>query len=110
MKNFKIPHVFIFLFWIIIFCSLLTYFIPSGSFERTTKNYGKITQTVVVPNSYKEVPKHYSFRAALLGEEIEGKSSPVSILGVLSAIPKGLADSAILVFFVFIIGAVFTVI
>jgi len=110
MKNFKIPHVFIFLFWIIIICSLLSYVIPSGSFERTTKDYGKMTQTVIVPNSYKEIPKNYSLKASLIGENIEGKSSPVSALGILSAIPKGLGDSAILVFYVFIIGALFSLI
>jgi len=110
MKNFKIPHVFIFLFWIIIICSLLSYVLPSGSFERTTKDYGSMTQTVVVPNSYKEIPKNYSLKAALFGENIEGKSSPVSVLGVFSAIPKGLGDSAILVFYVFIIGALFSLI
>ncbi|NJO92073.1 MAG: hypothetical protein HC831_26200 [Chloroflexia bacterium] len=63
MKNFKIPHVFIFLFWIIIICSLLSYVIPSGSFERVKKDYGSMTQTVVVPNSYKEIPKNYSLKA-----------------------------------------------
>ena len=110
MKNFKIPHVFIFLFWIIIFCALLTYFIPSGSFERTTRTFGSMTQTVVVPNSYQEIPKHYSLKGVLVGDDVEGKSAPVSVLGVLSAIPKGLGDSAVLIFYVFIIGAVFTLI
>ena len=69
-----------------------------------------MTQTVIVPNSYKEVPKHYSFKATILGESVEGKSTPVSVLGMLSAIPKGLGESAVLVFYVFIIGAVFTLI
>jgi uncharacterized ion transporter superfamily protein YfcC len=110
MKNFKIPHVFIFLFWIILFCAILTYFIPSGSYERTTRSYGELTQTVVVPDSYREIPKHYSVKGAILGEEVEGKSSPVSVLGVLSAIPKGLQESAVLVFYVFIVGAFFTLI
>ncbi|MCG2590436.1 YfcC family protein [Rhodohalobacter sulfatireducens] len=107
MNNFKIPHVFIFLFWIIIFCSILTYIIPSGNFERTTRSYDGMTQSVVVPNSYKEVPKNYSLKATLLGETVEGKSTPVSLLGLFSAIPKGLGQSAVLVFFVFIVGAVF---
>lgn len=110
MKNFKIPHVFIFLFWIIILCAILTYFIPSGKFERTTKNYGNQTRTVVVPNSYKQIPKHYSLKAVFVGEEVESKSTPVSVLGILEAIPKGLGDSAILVFYVFIIGALITLI
>lgn len=107
MNNFKIPHVFIFLFWIIIFCSILTYIIPSGNFERTTRSYDGMTQNVVVPNSYKEVPKNYSLKATLLGETVDGKSTPVSLLGLFSAIPKGLGQSAVLVFFVFIVGAVF---
>ena len=66
-----------------------------------------MTQSVVVPNSYKEVPKNYSLKATLLGETVEGKSTPVSLLGLFSAIPKGLGQSAVLVFFVFIVGAVF---
>ena len=110
MQSIKIPHVFIFLFWIIIFCSVLTYFIPSGSYDRTTREYGDKTQTVVVPDSYKEMPKHYSLKGVIVGDEIEGKSTPVSLLGVLGAIPKGLGDSAVLVFYVFIIGAVITLI
>ena len=110
MGRFKIPHVFIFLFWIIVVCSLLTYVIPSGQFERTVKDYGKLTQTVVVPGSYEEIPKHYSIKAAVVGEDVEGKSSPVSVLGIFSAIPKGLGDSAVLIFYVFIIGAVFMLI
>jgi uncharacterized ion transporter superfamily protein YfcC len=110
VKRFKIPHIFIFLFWIIVSCSLLTYIIPSGSFEREQKDYGEITQTVIVPDSYSEIPKNYSLQAALLEESVEGKSSPVSVLGTLSAIPKGLADSAVLVFYLFIIGSVFTVV
>lgn len=110
MKKIKIPHVFIFLFWIIIICAILSYFIPSGSFERTIKDYGSMKQTVVVPNSYQEIPKNYSLQAALVGETVEGKSSPVSVLGILSAIPKGLGNSAVLVFYVFIIGALFSLI
>ena len=35
---------------------------------------------------------------------------PTPVLGVWSAIPKGLADSSVLIFYVFIIGAVFTLI
>jgi len=110
MKNIKIPHVFIFLFWIIVFCSLLTYVIPSGSFDRTTKDYGNISQTVIVPDSYKEIPKNYSLKAFVINENIEGKSSPTSVLGILSAAPKGLRDTAVLIFYLFILGALFSLI
>ncbi|MBT8383865.1 MAG: hypothetical protein KJO59_16125, partial [Ignavibacteria bacterium] len=88
MKNFKIPHVFIFISAIILFCSILTYIIPSGSYERVIKKKGTVEQTVVLPGSYKEIPKHYSVKGILLGDQKEGYSSPVSLLGVFTAIPK----------------------
>ena len=110
MKNFKVPHVFIFISAIILFCSILTYIIPSGSYERVTKKKGTVEQTVVLPGSYKEIPKNYSVKGILLGDQKEGYSSPVSLLGVFTAIPKGLNQAAALIFFVFIIGAVVNII
>ena len=108
--TFKIPHVFIFLSIIILFCALLTYVIPSGSFERTTRKYGEIEQSVVVPGSYKELPKHFSVKGIFFNEEVEGKASPISLTGLLTAIPKGMQQSAALIFFVFIAGAIFNVV
>jgi uncharacterized ion transporter superfamily protein YfcC len=110
LKKVTIPHVFIFLSAIILFCSILTYIIPSGSFERTTKKFGKIERTVVIPGSYEEVPKHFSVKGLILGEEKNGKAAPTSLLGLFSAIPKGLNSAASLIFFVFIVGAVFNLI
>jgi uncharacterized ion transporter superfamily protein YfcC len=114
MKKFfsslRIPHVFIFLSGIILFCSVLTYIIPSGSFERSTKIFNNVEQTVIIPGSYYEIPKHYSFKSLILGDNIEGKASPTSLLGLFSSIPKGMNQAAALIFFVFIIGAVFNVI
>lgn len=110
LKNFKIPHVFIFISGIILLCSILTYIIPSGSYERETKMKGSVKQTVVVPGSYKEIPKNYSVKGLFLGDKKEGFSTPVSILGVFTAIPKGLNQAASLIFFVFIIGAVVNII
>ena len=106
-KSFKLPHVFIFLSGIILLCALLTYIIPSGAFERTTKKVGNIERVVVVQGSYKELPKHYSIKGVLFGEKVEGYASPVSVMGLLTAIPRGLQQSAVLVFFIFIIGATF---
>ena len=108
--KFKIPHVFIFLSGIILFCALLTYIIPSGAFERTSRKYGKMEQSVVVPGSYKELPKHFSVRGFFINERVEGKASPISLLGLLTAIPKGMQQSAALIFFVFIVGAIFNLI
>ena len=108
--KFKIPHVFIFLSIIILFCSILTYIVPSGSFERTTRKYGKIEQSVVVPGSYQELPKHFSLKGIFINEKVEGKSSPISLLGLLTSIPKGMQQSAALIFFVFMVGAIFNII
>ena len=110
LKRFNVPHVFIFLSAIILFCSALTYIVPSGQFDRTTRTLGEIQQTVVVPGSYKELPKHFSLKGLLLGETVEGMASPTSLLGLFTSIPKGLEQSAALIFFIFTIGAVFNLI
>lgn len=110
LTSFSVPHVFIFLSAIILFSSILTYIIPSGSYERTTKTIGHNEQTMVIPGSYHELPKHYSLKGITLGEKIEGKASPVSILGLFSSVPKGMNQAASLIFFILIIGAVFNLI
>jgi len=107
LRKFSIPHVFIFLSAIILFCSLLTYVVPSGTFERSTKKLNKIDRTVVVPGTYKEIPKHFSVKGIVLGNNIEGTATPTSLLGLFSAVPKGMNQASSLIFFVFIIGAVF---
>lgn len=110
LSSLRIPHVFIFLSGIILFCSLLTYIVPSGSYERSSKVINDIQQTVIVPGSYQEVPKNFSLKGLILGEEIAGRASPTSVMGLFSSIPKGMNQAAALIFFVFIIGAVFNVI
>jgi len=106
----SIPHVFIFLSIIILFCSVLTYMVPSGSYERTTENFHNIQRTVAIPGTYKEIPKHYSFKGLILGDDVPGEASPTSLLGLFSSIPKGMNQAAPLIFFIFIIGAVFNLI
>jgi uncharacterized ion transporter superfamily protein YfcC len=110
MKKLKIPHVFIFLSAIILFCSILTYIVPSGSFERTTRMVGHVEQTMVIPGSYQPLPKHFSLKGLILGDEVPGKATPISLLGLFTSIPKGLNSAAALIFFVFIIGAVLNLI
>ncbi|MFU8843723.1 MAG: hypothetical protein ACNA7V_07940 [Bacteroidales bacterium] len=110
MKNFKIPHVFIFLSAIILFSGVMTYLIPSGLFERVIKKTGTAEQTLVVTGTYKEVPKNFSVQGALLGEDVNGLASPTSLLGLFTAIPKGMNEAAVLIFFVLIIGAVVNII
>ncbi len=110
MKNFKIPHIFIFLSAIILFCSMLTYIVPSGSYERATRKVGNVEQTLVISGTYQQLPKHFSIKGLILGDEIPGKATPISLLGLFTAVPKGLNSAASLIFFVFIIGAVLNLI
>jgi uncharacterized ion transporter superfamily protein YfcC len=108
--HFKIPHVFIFLFWIIIFCSVLSYIIPSGAFEREDKVIDNVTQHIVIPGSFKEIPKKVTWRGIIKEQPEDGMASPVSIFGVLKSVPKGMAQSAVLIFFIFAVGAVFNIV
>jgi len=107
IKRIKIPHVFALLTGVVFVCSIFTYFITSGVYERETKKVGTLTRNVVVPGTYKEMPKHISPQGVIMGEEVEGEASPVSLFGFLSAIPRGMEKAADIIFFIFIIGGVF---
>jgi uncharacterized ion transporter superfamily protein YfcC len=109
-RRIRLPHVFVFLSLIIFGAAVATYFIPSGNYERTTKNIDGVQQTVVIPKTYRELPKYYSLKGMILEDKKDGYASPISLLGMFTAIPKGLAQSASLIFFIFIIGAVFSLI
>ena len=103
-KNLKVPHVFALLSMVIIAAGLLSYFVPSGNFQREEVAIGSLTRTVVVPGSYEAIPKHYSLKGVFLGDEVEGKATPVGLLGFLTAIPKGLEQTADIIFFIFLIA------
>jgi uncharacterized ion transporter superfamily protein YfcC len=108
-KRLRIPHVFTLLTAIILLASLMTYVIPSGAYERETREVEGRERTLVVPGTYREIPKLYSVRGALIGvdDEVEERAAPVGLHGFLTAIPRGLEDSADIIFFIFIIGGVF---
>ncbi len=105
----KIPHVFALLTAIILVCSFLTYVIPSGNYERELRQVGGVERTVVVPDTYQTLPKHISAKGVVFGEKVPSMASPESVVGFLSAIPRGMAAAAEIIFFVFIIGGVFGV-
>jgi len=110
LKRIKVPHVFALLAGVILFCSLLTYIIPSGSYERQEMTYGPLTRTVVMPGTFEKIPKHISLEGIIIGDEVEGEATPVSLLQLLSAIPRGMEQSADIIFFIFIIGGVLNII
>lgn len=110
LKRIKIPHVFVLLSGVILVVSILTYVVPSGEYEREEITVGELTRTVMVPGTYEQIPKHISIESVILGEEVEGKATPVSFVGLLTAIPRGLETVADIVFLIFIVGGVISVI
>lgn len=103
----KLPHVFALIFIVIAFCTILTYLIPSGSFERETKLVDGKQREVVVLGTYETLEKHYSLAGFVLGENVENKATPVGIMGFLKAVPQGMEKAADIIFFIFVIGGVF---
>lgn len=110
LKELKVPHVFVVLSLIVLCSALLTFLIPSGSYQREEVRIEGITRTLILPGTYQSIPKHFSLKGLLIGEHVGGKANPTSLLGLISAIPKGLSQSAALIFYVFIIGGVFSII
>ena len=106
-QSIKIPHVFTLLTGVVFVCSLLTFVVPSGEYERETRSVGGHDRTVVVPDTYTTLPKHYSAKGLLVQDKVAGQASPVSLEGFLSAIPRGMVEAADIIFFIFIIGGVF---
>jgi len=102
----KIPHVFVLLTAVILFCSILTHIIPAGMYQREKKTYGELTRTTLIPGTYEELDKHVSIQGLVLGDHADHKASPVSLLEFLTAIPRGMSDVSDIIFLIFIIGGV----
>lgn len=105
--RFKVPHVFVLLTLVIAICSVFTWIVPSGSYERQTRQIEGHERTLLVPGTYTSVEKHISLKGAVLGDDVEGKATPVGLMGFLTAIPRGLEAAADIIFFIFIIGGTF---
>lgn len=107
LTRIRVPHVFALLTGVIFACAVLTYVLPSGTYQRAERTYGTLTRTVVVPGTYVELPKHVTPLGVLVGSREEGQASPTSVLGFLTAIPRGMEGAADIIFFIFVVGGVF---
>ncbi|MBR3755685.1 MAG: YfcC family protein [Firmicutes bacterium] len=81
-KKFKLPHIFVLLFCITLVCSILTWIIPAGAFER------------VVNDADREV--------VVAGTWAATDSAPVGIFQFFQSFYKGMVNASDVVFFVFI--------
>lgn len=88
--GFQMPHIYVILFVFTAIAAVLTHFIPAGLYDRVTLENGRVA---INPESYRQV-----------------ESTPVSLEQFMLAIPQGLVDASMVVFFTFIIGGMFMVI
>ena len=84
----KVPHVYILLLTIIAIFAVLSYIIPAGSFEMQTIG----EREVIDASTFSYVD-----------------STPVTLMQFLTAVPRGMQESAQIIFLVFIVGGAFAV-
>ena len=87
-KGFPVPHVYVILLSLIALCSLLSYVIPAGRYDMTVAN----GREVVDAATYHTVD-----------------ATPVTLMQMLSAVPRGMTESAQIIFFIFIVGGAFAI-
>lgn len=80
-RKLQMPHAYVILLMIIVFCTLLTWVLPAGQFERVEDPV--LEREIVIPGSYTQVEK-----------------SPVGPWGFFLAIYEGMVDASDIIFFV----------
>ena len=87
----RFPHPLALLVGCLLLAAVLTHVLPAGEFER--REDATTGRSVVVAGTYKPV-----------------EQSPVSAFQALVAIPRGMADAAGVIFYVFLVGGAFAVV
>jgi uncharacterized ion transporter superfamily protein YfcC len=85
----RVPHTYALLFGLIVLAAAATHWIPAGTFDRVDQQ----GREIVEPDSYHHVEAH-----------------PAGIPEVFLAFPRGLLETAHIVFYIFVIGGAFCVI
>lgn len=109
LKKLPVPHVFALILGVILVCSVLTYMLPSGQYQRQEVTIEGSPRTVVVPGTYQPIEKFVSTEGLFLDvpPAKETQAVPTSFHGFLSAVPRGMEKAADIIFFIFVIGGVF---
>lgn len=87
-KGLPVPHVYVILLTLILICSLMSYIVPAGQYDMMTVG----TREVVDAATYHLV-----------------EPTPVTLMQMLSAVPRGMTQSAQIIFFIFIVGGAFAI-
>lgn len=88
-KSFEMPHIYVILFVFSAIAALMTYIVPAGQYDRIPGPNGR---TTIDADSFRII-----------------ESTPVGLQDFMLAIPRGLMDAGVVVFFTFIIGGMFMV-
>ncbi len=89
-SRFRLPDIYVILFVFIALAAISTHFLPASQYNRVQLENGR---TAIDAESFRYV-----------------EADPVGIVEFMTAIPRGLADASVVVFFTFIIGGMFMVI
>lgn len=92
-KKVKVPHVYVLLLMIIAVCALLSYIVPAGSYDMKTITTNGVEREIVDPTTFKYVDR-----------------TPVTLLQFLTSVPRGMQETAQIIFFIFIVGGSFSVV
>jgi uncharacterized ion transporter superfamily protein YfcC len=89
MKQSKIPHTYVIIFFIIVLAAVLTWLIPGGEYERETVNVSGMSREVIKANSFQFT-----------------ESNPQT-WQIFSSLYEGFVDKADIIVFILIIGGAF---
>lgn len=104
-KKFQLPHVYTIVFLLMILFAVLTWIVPSGSYERQTVETAAGEKEVAVAGTYTPTDKVYTDSET--GEEVDLRCS---LMQLLEAPTQGIQAAADVVAFVLLIGGSFAII
>lgn len=101
IKQFKVPHVYAIIFALMVIFAVLTWIVPSGSYQRQEVNGREVT----VAGTYEQSEKTYIDEEA--GDEVDLRQG---VFDVLQAPTRGIQEAIEVVAFILIVGGSFQVI
>lgn len=90
-KAFKVPHVYVIIFTLLVIATLFTYIIPAGEYNRVEDPVSK--RIIVDPNSYHRI-----------------EQAPVNLFRMFEAIPQSISQVVDIIFLVVLVSASFEII
>lgn len=101
IKQFKVPHVYAIIFALMVIFAVLTWIVPSGSYQRQEVNGREVT----VAGTYEQSEKTYIDEGT--GDEVDLRQG---VFDVLQAPTRGIQEAIEVVAFILIVGGSFQVI